>query len=211
MHANLDALGEVDRDMRAIEAERVVLAARLADLEQASVRARQLSAMRERIAALEAAVAPAENADELAGRLAAALALLQELTDEQRAALGPQLDRALADARTAGEHLLGTKDRKKELDCDFERLTDEMAEVTTVIKRELPALAQWRNADAAIADALIAAGHESGTTPQRLRTALAELGERMKAIDDELGPLYTAYIAARDEALAIRALSTPAS
>lgn len=211
MHADLGALGEAERDLQAMEAEQVVLAARLAELEQASARAGQLSAMREHIAALEAAAIPAEDADELAGRLAAALARLQGLTDEQRAALGPQLDRALADAQTSGENLQRTRDRKMELDSDLERLADEMAEVTMLIKSELPALAEWRKADAAIADALAAVGHDSGTTPQRLRTALAELEERMMAIEDMLDPLYTAYIHSRDEALAIRTLSTPAS
>jgi hypothetical protein len=73
------------------------------------------------------------------------------------------------------------------------------------IQRELPALAQWRKADTAIADALAAAGGpDSGTTLERLRVALAEQTERLQAVDRTLGPLHTAYITARSEALAIR-------
>jgi hypothetical protein len=235
VRAKLDALGDVERDMRAIEAERAVLAARLAELEQASARAEQLSAMRDRIAALEAATAPADTAPadtapadtapadtapadtapadtagHLADRLTGALARLQELTDEQRAALGRQIERAIADAQAAGEDLRRTKGRKEELDSELKRLADETDEVTAAIQRGLPALAEWRKADTAIADALATVGvPDSGTTLERLRVILAELTERMKAVDDTLGPLHASYITARDEALAVRNLSTP--
>ena len=65
VRANLDALGDAERDMRAVEAERSLLAARLAELEQVSARAELLSAMRDRIAALEAAVSGTGSADAL--------------------------------------------------------------------------------------------------------------------------------------------------
>jgi chromosome segregation ATPase len=211
VRANLDALAEVERDMRAIEAERAVLTVRLAELEQASTRAGQLSAMRDRIAALEAATAPADT-DDLADRLSGALTRFQELTGEQRSALGPQLERAIGEAQAADEDLRHARERKAELDSDIIRLASETDEVTEAIKSGLPALAGWRSADAAMADALATAGvPDAGTTLERLRTLLAELTERMNAVDDALGPLHASYTKARDEALAIRNLTTPAA
>jgi chromosome segregation ATPase len=210
LRANLDAMGAAERDVRAIEAEQVVLAARLAELEQASARAGQLSAMRQRIADLESAVRPDAASDGLADRLTGALARLQELADEERSALGPQLAEAVAKAQAAGEDLERTKARKLELDADFSRLAAEADEVSNAIQRELPGLAEWRQADTAIADALAAAGMpDSGTTLDRLRAVLAEQTERMQAVEGALGPLHTAYIHARAAALEPRNLSAP--
>lgn len=211
VHANLDALSDAERELDVVEAERSVLAARLAELEQASARAAQLSAMREHIVALEAAVSPTDATDDLTARLMAALTLLQQLTGQQRAALGPRLERIIGDAQTAGEDLKSKQARKEELDADFDRLEKQSAEITAAIQHELPALAEWRKADAAIADALATADDPDSGTTERLRVTLADLTERMKAIEETLAPLHSAYIRARDEALAIRNLSTPTS
>jgi chromosome segregation ATPase len=211
LRANLDALGEVERDLRATEAERAVLAARLAELEQASARAAELSAMRDRIAALEEAVSPADAADDLAGRLTRALALLQELTGKQRTALGPQLEQAVAGKQEALEALEHTKERKEALESDLNQLVAEEDEITKAIKHGLPALAEWRAADAAVADALATVGApDLGSTHDRLRALLAELTDRMKAVDDALGPLHARYVEARNAALAVRTPSSPA-
>ena len=123
--------------------------------------------------------------------------------------LGPQLERAIADAKEADEDLKNKQARKEELDSSFEELAKTSTEVTEAIRRELPALAEWRKADAAMADALAAAGApDSGTTLERLKITLGELAERMRTIEDTLGPLYSTYVTAREEALAIRNLST---
>jgi chromosome segregation ATPase len=212
LRANLDELGEAERDLRGIEAERAVLAARLTELEQASVRAAELSAMRDRIAALEEVVSSADAANDLAARLTGALTLLRELTGGERRALGPQLEQAVADEQEALETLERTKERKAALESHLSRLAGETDEITEAIKHGLPALAEWRKADAAMADALAAVGApDLDGTQERLRALLAELTDRMKAVDDALGPLHAGYVTTRDEALAIRTLSDPAS
>jgi chromosome segregation ATPase len=212
LRANLGALSEVERDLRAVEDERAVLAARLAELEQASARAAELSAMRDRIAELEEAASSADAANDLADRLTGALTLLRELTGGQRRALGPQLEQAIADEQEALESLERTRERKAALESELSRLAGETDEVTEAIKHGLPALAEWRKADAAMADALAAVGAPGpGSTQDRTRALLAELTDRMRAVDDALGPLHADYVRARDEALTIRTLSGPAS
>jgi chromosome segregation ATPase len=200
LRTELDTLSEVEQGLRDAEAERELLTARLEDLTKARERAEQLPAVRERLAAFEAA-------DTIA-RLTEGIRQLSALTDRQRMVLGAQLEQAITEMAAAGEALARQQARIKRLKADQARLEAESTALTESFGHELDALAKWRQADADLTNALdTARAPAAESNLDQLKGILIDLETRLADIDSRLRPVLEARARAREEALRVRNLS----
>jgi chromosome segregation ATPase len=206
----LASLRAVEQDLTETAAEAERIRHRVAQLEQAQRIAADLPALRGRLRDLEDAIPAASAMDsaEVAAGLGQAVERLSALTAQQREILGEQARDMIAQAENAARELSEQRSRRDAATADLAERAEQATQLQEELERMLPQLAAWRQADADLVDGLGQAGLDADASPlEAVRTELAELGDRMTALDTTLRQVLARHAQAYNEARRVRNLS----
>jgi uncharacterized phage infection (PIP) family protein YhgE len=203
----LEALRDLEEQVAETRAERHQLHGHIDELQQAQQMAVELPALRAQLQTLEAATADIEVAEASAvtAKLAEAADHLRAITERQRAVLGEQTSRSIADAETAAKSLEQERTLADQTEAELATRTNEAEQVTAELEQGLAVLTEWRQADADVADSLSAAGLPPGASAlPRIRVELSAIEQRLSELDNQLQPALAKHARAYQEARSIR-------
>jgi predicted nucleic acid-binding Zn-ribbon protein len=203
----LETLRDLEQEVADTKTERDQLRGRIDELEHAQQIAAELPALRSRLRELEAATADIDVAE--AGAVTVSLIRaaghLHAITERQRAMLGEQNSRFIADAEAAAKALEEDQASKDEAEAELAARSKEAEQVTAELKQGRARLGAWRQADADLADRLSAAGFPPGASAlPRIHAELSAIEKRLSDLDDELRPAFAEHARAYQEARSIR-------
>ncbi|QXJ22428.1 hypothetical protein AGRA3207_003424 [Actinomadura graeca] len=205
--AALDELDQAERALAEQAAEHDRLRDRVAGLRRLRALADEVEALRDQAAAFDDRTA--RHAAEAEDGLAASAADLLRLTREQIALLDPRVRAAVEDAAAADTELAGLRER---LDGAEEHIATSRAELESAAQgfdrlrarrdEVIAPLRAYRDADRDLLTAL-----NGGAPPltketglERADRELADIGERLGAIDEILGRVLTDHVQAHERA-----------
>jgi hypothetical protein len=207
----LDSLREVEKGVTQEAAEAERLRRRVDDIETAQRMAAELPRLRTRLRELEGALADAAqvaDATDVAAKLGQAAERLGMLSARQLDVLGERTRELIAQAQAASRELGEQRARRDAAAADLAERGEQARQLQDALDQLLPSLIAWRQADADLADGLRRAGLDVDTSPlETVRAELADLGQRMSALDDQLRLVLAKHAQAYDEARRIRNLS----
>jgi chromosome segregation ATPase len=190
--AAIAAAGDLDRQLKEAEAERDQLSARIQMLERQHLLAAELPALQTRLSTAQEAVdsATAAAANQVAGGLVAAAGQLTDLTEQQRALLGPELARLIDEAAAATAALADETQRRDEVTAELDRRRGEAEALQGELQDKLASLEEHRQADQDVADGLTKAGLPArASSVERVQVASGEIAQRLSDLDSMLRPL----------------------
>jgi len=209
--ATLESFRAAEKDVTETAAEAERVRHRVAELDQAQRMAAGLPALRARLRDLEDAIPAAwvTDAAEVAAGLDRAVERFGALAAEQCGVLSEQAREMIAQAENAARELSEQRSCRDAAAADLAERAEQARQLQEELERMLPQLAAWRQADAELADGLGQAGLDPDAAPlEAVRAELAELGDRMSALDATLRQALTRHAQAYNEARRIRNLSS---
>lgn len=208
--ATLDALHGAEHDLTAAAAEADRLRGRVGELEKARRMAGEIPALRSALRELENSVSAATAAEtaQVTARLRTAAERFGQLTAGQLEVLGGQVRELIAGARAAAAELDQQRARRDATKTELAEREEQAEELREELERLLPALAARRQADADLVDGLRRAGLEAGPSPlEAVQAELADLGQRISALEEKLRPLFADHARAYHETRRVTNLS----
>jgi hypothetical protein len=206
-HDKLAQARDLEQRAGQLQDERDAAAARIAELERASLVERELPGLRARQAELEAAtssVAAAEG-EQIVAALAAAACHVLDLTGEQKALMQASNDQLIATLAEAAEAVEREQARHEELNAQVADREREAGQLTAQHRQVLPGLRARQEADSALAGGLDAGGLPAGDSAvSRVRAELAGIERRIADAEDLLHPLLLKHAEAYEEARKVR-------
>jgi chromosome segregation ATPase len=195
-----------------VEAERSRLQDEISRAREVALREREMPALRQTLAELNTALSAAEAADgdEVIRGLIAAGSRLTGLVGRQQSILEADCKHLVTTVAAATAAAAESLARRDELVAELAVREREASSLRAAAEEVLPALDARRRADAEFAAALLGDGTEDGTSSaalQRIQAVLAELGQRMTAAEQELGPLLRQHQRAYEENASVRGLN----
>ena len=130
---------------------------------------------------------------------------MHTLSKRQRAVLGEQTSKFIADTKAADQTLEKVQASRHATEAELSARSEQAEQVTAELDRGHAALTAWCQADADLADALSVAGLPTGASAlPRIRAELSAISERLSDMDRQLQPALAAHARAYQEARSIR-------
>lgn len=201
---------DLEERARELAAERASLVERIERLKRSQRVERELPALRERAAQLEAVVPQtrAADGDEVLRALGEAVRIVRELSEEQRSLLEEENGQLVSAVATAAETIRDEQDRRDKLVAELEQKEREAEQLRAEGEQRLPGLRARSQADEELLAGMSMTELPMGESAiERVRTELSEIEHRVENAEKILKPLLQQHARAYEEARKIRGLN----